>query len=354
MKILYGVQGTGNGHIARARAMAKALKQHHVDVTFLFTGREQDKYFSMEPFGDYKTLRGLTFQVNKGRVSYLKTVLRNSLWQCKKDIQQLDLSEYDLVLNDFEPISAWAAKKQGVPCIGVSHQNAFRYSVPKKGDSWLDQTLIKYFSPATHYIGLHWYHFDQPVLPPIIEPHIMDERPNSEFSLVYLPFEALSEVEGLLNRFSLHPFVCYHPDVRHPYQVENICFKPLSRSGFQADLQVCQGVIANGGFELPSEALSLGKKLLLKPLSGQFEQQSNVATLDYLGLAHTMKWLDSEAVRDWLESPAIEKVDYPDVANHLVKWLLKGRWDDLSLLWSTLWEEVNYPVHCLELAEEQF
>ena len=39
MKILYGVQGTGNGHIARARAMSHAFKEHDVEVDFLFSGR---------------------------------------------------------------------------------------------------------------------------------------------------------------------------------------------------------------------------------------------------------------------------------------------------------------------------
>ncbi|MEZ9793074.1 glycosyltransferase family protein, partial [Vibrio splendidus] len=43
MKILYGVQGTGNGHIARARAMAVAFRQQNIDVDFLFSGRDQSK-----------------------------------------------------------------------------------------------------------------------------------------------------------------------------------------------------------------------------------------------------------------------------------------------------------------------
>ncbi|NMS31154.1 glycosyltransferase family protein, partial [Vibrio parahaemolyticus] len=51
MKILYGVQGTGNGHIARARAMSHAFKEHDVEVDFLFSWRAPEKYFSMEAFG---------------------------------------------------------------------------------------------------------------------------------------------------------------------------------------------------------------------------------------------------------------------------------------------------------------
>ena len=37
MRILYGVQGTGNGHISRARAMSKALAAYpDLKVTWLF------------------------------------------------------------------------------------------------------------------------------------------------------------------------------------------------------------------------------------------------------------------------------------------------------------------------------
>ncbi len=53
MKILYGVQGTGNGHITRARAMANALQERDVDVQFLVSGRPKVKLFDMEPFGAF-------------------------------------------------------------------------------------------------------------------------------------------------------------------------------------------------------------------------------------------------------------------------------------------------------------
>ena len=52
MKIFYGVQGTGNGHITRARVMAKELYSAGIDVTFQFTGRLANKYFDMEIFKD--------------------------------------------------------------------------------------------------------------------------------------------------------------------------------------------------------------------------------------------------------------------------------------------------------------
>ncbi|MCV5223578.1 hypothetical protein OFC57_32235, partial [Escherichia coli] len=88
---------------------------------------------------------------------------------------------------------------------------------------------------------------------------------NDDFVLVYLPFESIEDISDLLFHFNQQALICYHPDVIECELVENIELRPLCHSNFQHHLHRCSGVIANGGFELPSEALSLGKKLLLKP-----------------------------------------------------------------------------------------
>ncbi|MBC3621474.1 MJ1255/VC2487 family glycosyltransferase [Vibrio metschnikovii] len=342
MKILYGVQGTGNGHIARARAMSNAFKQRHIEVDFLFSGRDAQHYFSMECFGHYQTRHGLTFISQRGKVSYLKTLCANRLGRYYQEVTNLDLSGYDLVINDFEPVTAWAAKQQGITSISLSHQNAFRYSVPIKGASWLDKSIMQHFSPANYYLALHWYHFNQPILPPII--HSSNQSiTNQGFILVYLPFEDLEQVCELLTRFTHQSFICYHPAIEQSLQVDNLHLKPLSHQSFQIDLHRCSGVIANGGFELPSEALSLGKKLLLKPLIGQFEQQSNVATLELLGLAASMNSLDAFVISGWLNEQDIERVHYPDVAGAIVDWLLNGNWACHSELSQQLWKQVDFP-----------
>ena len=45
MRILFGVQGTGNGHISRSRTLARALKSRGMAVDYLFSGRAADGYF---------------------------------------------------------------------------------------------------------------------------------------------------------------------------------------------------------------------------------------------------------------------------------------------------------------------
>ncbi len=49
MRILYGVQGTGNGHLSRARVVAKALAKHYIQVDYFFSGRQPEQFFDMQP-----------------------------------------------------------------------------------------------------------------------------------------------------------------------------------------------------------------------------------------------------------------------------------------------------------------
>ncbi|MFO6423647.1 MJ1255/VC2487 family glycosyltransferase [Motilimonas sp. KMU-193] len=351
MRILYGVQGTGNGHITRARKMSKALSDVGLEVDYLFTGRDPQGYFDMAPFGQYQACSGLTFNSANGKINPVKTLLQSQPRQFFRDIRQLNVQDYDLVINDFEPVSAWAAKRKGVATIGLSHQNAFRYPVPKVDFNMANALLMKYFAPTQHAIGVHWYHFGSPILPPIVDILSSDQQIDNKI-LVYLPFESLPQVVDLLRRFSTHQFYCYHPDAEDQ-QVENVTICRLSRDKFQRDLHDCAGVIANGGFELPSEAMQLGKKMLLKPLRGQFEQQSNVATLEMMGLATKMNGLEQAEVAAWLPSESAGKVRFPDVAKALALWIKGGREQDFQQLVDSLWCATVFPENVLDQLPEQ-
>ena len=76
MRILYGVQGTGNGHLARARPFAPALLRAGHEVDWLFSGREPSAYFDMDAFGAARHFRGLGLVVRNGRIDRLATARR--------------------------------------------------------------------------------------------------------------------------------------------------------------------------------------------------------------------------------------------------------------------------------------
>lgn len=341
MKILYGVQGTGNGHVTRARALNKHFRRFGLDVDFLFSGRERNKYFDMDEFGqNWRCLRGLTFSYSGGRIKVLATLLESRFQTFIKDVKSLDLSDYDLVITDFEPVSAWAARQQKKPCIGIGHQYAFHYPVPKAGNNILSMLLMRFFAPANYRLGLHWHHFNAPILPPIAEIHSETHDVDQEKIVVYLGFEEIEDIVQLVEPFQSWLFVIYGPFTEYE-SFGNIQLKPLSREGFCRDLATCNGVISNAGFELASEAIQLGKKLLVKPLKGQMEQLSNAKALEMLQLGMTMETLDHGKLREWLYGFTASQMIYPDVAAAIVEWIGVGNWSESENLSRTLWDSVS-------------
>jgi uncharacterized protein (TIGR00661 family) len=121
MKLLYGIQGTGNGHLSRAEEIIPILKKH-AEVEVLISGNQCQFQSSFE--FHYKK-NGLTFLASKdGKVDLLKTVIKSHPIEFAREIRDFNVRKYDLVISDFEPVSAWSALINGVPCIDLSHQAA--------------------------------------------------------------------------------------------------------------------------------------------------------------------------------------------------------------------------------------
>src|SRR5690606_35505180 len=93
------------------------------------------------------------------------------------DIRTLDLDPYERIITDFEPVVAHAARKRGVPVTGIGHQYAFEYRIPLRGASRMTSAIMRHYAPVTTPVGLHWHHFDAPILPPIINLHLPAQLP---------------------------------------------------------------------------------------------------------------------------------------------------------------------------------
>ena len=229
MKILFGIQATGNGHISRSREVVHRLRSRGHEVQVLFSGRDPSGLKEIEVFKPFEVRRGLTFQTSRGRLQYLKTALTLNLPRFYRDIYDYDAAGVDLVITDYEPLSARVARRFRIPSIG-----------------------------------------------------------------------------------------------------------------FLQDLEDCNGVICGAGFELAGEALQLGKKLLVKPLKGQFEQLSNaLVSLEKLQLARVMQRLDRKAVQIWLELPPNAPAGYPDTAQLIAVWIENGRWEDIGSLSKETWAQTG-------------
>jgi len=339
MKILYGVQGTGNGHITRARVMSHALNQVGIDVDYLFSGRTECAYFDMQCFNKPTVRRGLTFTLANGEIKYLKTLFKNNLWQFLKEVKNCDVSAYDCILCDFEPITAWAAKQLNIPVIGIGHQYVFDLPVPQQKPSWLAQQILHHFAPTQHIAPLHWHHFNSPILPPIINTVHHESVSNKNHILVYLPFENQLQIAHALSQFPNHQFIIYGNDKPNT-SYTNIRFKTLSTQGFKQDLMSCDSVIANAGFELSSEAMSLGKKLLVRPLKGQTEQHSNALAIQHLNYGHVTSEFNIPSITQFLNSKHHVTIHFPDVALYLAEWIKAGFPSRTASWYKQVWEQV--------------
>lgn len=350
MKILFGVQATGNGHITRARAMAPALRDLGIEVQYLFSGRNPKELFDMDVFGDYISKEGLTFHSRKGRVQLGDTLLRNNMFKLTQHVKELNvkIEDYDLVVTDFEPITAWAGKLAYKKVVGLGHQYAFNYKIPQVQGTIVDQFILQNFAPADVSAGLHWHHFGCPILPPIAPVEAEKYSPVSGRILVYLPFESRADITKLLRRFTNFDFLLYHPK-SDDYSKKNLHWRKPSRKKFQEDLLSCEGVICNAGFELASEALQLGIKLLVKPMDGQPEQQSNALALSQLGYGASMSRLDADTTAFWLNSGSSTKIDYPNTAAAVAKWISKGATRDIAEISKELWAKTDLPGGHLQL-----
>jgi len=313
MKILYAIQGTGNGHISRARDIVPELQKYGT-VDLLLSGYQVDLDF---PYPIKYRLKGLSFIFGKkGAVSLWETAKRLRPFSFFSDVFSLPVEQYDIVINDFEPVSAWACKWKHIPCIALSHQSAVlsRNAPRPHVGGIVGKLLLKYYAPYSDYYGFHFERYDTKVFLPVIRKEIAQLPVTREdHYTVYLPAyddKALMQVLGRISNVTWHVFSKHN---KTAYTSGNVLITPVENTAFLRSLASCQGALLGAGFEGPAEALFLKKKLLVVPMKAQYEQQCNAAALEKLGVPVVGKFNDAATavIREWVENGKILPVTFP-------------------------------------------
>ncbi len=351
--LLYGVQGTGNGHISRARLMATEFARLDVQVDYLFSGRAQARYFDMEEFGNPQYRTGLSFKTRQGRIRKLQTLKCNKPLRYATEVSTLRADRYSLVISDFEPTVAWAARLRRTPSLALGHQYALTDRAPRPQGDPFAKWIIRNFTPANQRIGFHWHPYDRLTLPPMIDTDLTPVSNSQSFTLVYLPFEDQQATVALLQQLRGEHFVLYSPEITQETQSRNVSIYPLSKQGFRHHLQRCNRVICNTGFELIAEALYLGKPVMTKPLTGQFEQIANAMALNELQLATITRQLGVLDLDKFVATTRTQpRIAYPNVARELAEFCLQRVSGNMSpedcdvalaALAARLWSDVVQP-----------
>ena len=338
MNILYGVNATGNGHISRSRITISELKKRGHNVTVLFSGRKVKDFFDLEEFRPYIIKKGFTFVFKKGKLNVFKTLLNIDLIQFVRDVFKIKKG-YDVVVTDFEPISAYAARKLGIHCIGIGHQYSFLKKIPKSFKMKLASLFfLRFYTPINSTISSHFYHFNQSILPPFIEKGLKNQDAvpvKKNTFLVYLAWEEQDQMISILNTIKGNEFI-YYSSVDKVVQIGNVTLKPFSNKYFKQDLISCNGLLTNAGFQLPAEAIYLGKKILCKPLVGQPEQEHNAKTLKRLEHATVCEEFTKDEIEMWIRNGKQKKELYNESIDLMVEMIENPKKDFRSRI-SKLW-----------------
>jgi uncharacterized protein (TIGR00661 family) len=321
MKLLYAIQGTGNGHLARAEDIIPILAQYGTLDVFV-SGAQADIKLSYPV--KYKS-KGLSFYFGtKGGIDFLKTFKHNSSKDVYREIKKFPVEKYDLVINDFEPITAWACRKREVPCIGLSHQSALLSPLvpkPKKIDP-VGEWVLRNYAPIEKYVSFHFERYDGNIFTPVIRKSIREEkRIHGDHYTVYLPAYDDRKLVPLLSRIPDVRWQVFSKHTKSAYHVGGLSVYPVSKQEFSASVSSAKGILCGAGFETPAEALYLEKKLMVIPMQSQLEQYYNAASLKRMGVP-VLKKLNKKSLQkimEWIDTDARVSVTYHDIAAEAVE-----------------------------------
>jgi len=286
MNILYGIQGTGHGHVSRARELLPELSTYGT-IDILLSGYNHN--LDVEGNVVYRK-RGLSLIYDQnGSVSIAETVRNLDLVRFITDVRQLSLDKYDLIISDFEPVTSWAAYQNSKPCVGISHQASFYSSkVPRPAQSSvLAEKMLEKFAPPSGALGFHFRRYDDFIEPPLVRREVTQLTPKEgDHITVYLSSFDHQTLVSLFEPIKEVKWEIFSPYCEEAYtKNRHILVHPINNDRFLESLATARGVISGAGFELCSEAMYLNKRLMVIPITNQYEQLCNATALAEMGIS---------------------------------------------------------------------
>ncbi len=308
MKILYAVQATGNGHISRAMELMPYLQQYgEVDVFLSGSNSNLQPNLPVK----YRSNGLSLFYGNTGGLDYWRMWKELSLKRIWQEAKTLPVEKYDIVLNDFDSITAIACALKKVPSVGFGHQASFqsKHTPRSLKKDIAGEIVLQRYARASAYIGLHFQQYDDFIYSPVIKENILKADPkNNGHITVYLSHYSDEVVVQALHKIQGIRFEVFSKKVKQQERKGNVTLIPISNEGFTQSMIQAHGIITGAGFETPAEALYLNKQLLCLPIRGQYEQLCNAAALKDFNVSvidkitnefylHVESWLQNSVVK---------------------------------------------------------
>jgi uncharacterized protein (TIGR00661 family) len=309
MKVVLGVCGFGLGHSARERPILEGLLARGHDV-ILVTNDQSYDYFTRH-FPQVRnervyvpvmhtTRQGLDFRATADDPRNDQGDAHRAFWNACGDIEQR-FGTPDLVISDYDMVSAQISYLFGVPLVTLDQQSKFLgYDCPDI-DAFTPgehRMRLGYFFPkAKARFATSFFRVDYPavaeypvtMLPPILGADVKGLTPDPVHGHVTVYLSAAShiaqpvdELLALFGQLTDHDFTCF-VDADATYVPDNVTLRPNSRAEFIESLRRSAAVISTAGHNLITEALYLQVPMFLLPFA-HYEQQLNARMITDAGL----------------------------------------------------------------------
>ena len=338
LRCLFITQGEGRGHMTQALALRSLLEEAGHEVCGVLVGcspnREVPDFFLKKIGAPVDYIPSIHFALDG---QHRAVRMASTLWQGARhvghfresfDVIEAALRRYrpDVVINFYEVMTGlyYRRYRPEMPMVCVAHQYMFEhpsYRFPKK-HFWL-RTGLRLFTRATAFgaartLALSLYPAsDLParglsVLPPLLRQEVFAQPLGCEepFLLVYLLNSGYAE--QVKRWHAANPAVRLHcfwdrADAAPVEEHGRLTFHRLDDEKFLSKMARCRGLVCTAGFESVSEAMYLGKPVLMVPVEGHFEQHCNALDGRRAGAGTHSRRFDMHRLTQYLphyDSPA--------------------------------------------------
>lgn len=326
MKIVLGVCGFGLGHSIRQKPILQGLlaRGHRVilianDSSYQFYARNFPQVPLLRVYVPvmHTNARGLDFARTASDPRNNGSESNAAFWNACGAIEQA-FGKPDIVISDYDMVSAQVAYLFGAPLITLDQQSKFLgYNFPDIGDLSPEEHRMRlgYFFPkarariATSFFRINYDanpEFPVTIIPPIAGQDAKRIRTNPIPGQIALYISGASQLpqssDDFASIFAAFPdrrFYCF-ADAPFNHPPSNVIPVPNSRAGFLEVLASSSAVIATAGHNLITESLYLHVPLLLLPFT-TYEQQLNAHLIAQEGFGMVAKILTKDLLEQFLD-----------------------------------------------------
>ncbi|MCD8525967.1 MAG: hypothetical protein LRY62_02045 [Alphaproteobacteria bacterium] len=335
-KILWGVCGIGHGHTFRQKPLIEHFSKE-AEIVILAYGESYDvftKYFDKHKNVSIERVAVPFYVGNQYGLDFEATAIHPANQNInfrKINAAALDaaiqrLGKPDLVISDYEPISAQYAYLHDAPLVTIDQQSKYltgHFPQPLNGQWFNDEIerLRMFFPKAEKRLASTFFKVVQKtdtsenvdLCPPVLSDEIISlQRKSAQGNksiVVYIssqqPFG--QSVDAIIEACRTQPDYQFHIFGKGlnietpPENILNIHFYDQGDPAFHEQLSVCDGIVSTAGHTLLSEAMYLGIPVYAIPLP-VYEQQMNAHIIHENGFGVSHLHFDKDILASFIKN----------------------------------------------------